>query len=76
MFHFLSRVQQDRLRQASGKGKDFNNPLLERVIQSIQQQTPEAFHTKKTLVHRIFFHEPVTMIPYARFIHPFLKPKK
>jgi hypothetical protein len=69
----LNEYQRIRLRDLSQVRKDKMytakpNVALEKYIEELHNQSPECFHTDyKSLSERVFFDEPTSVTPYARF---------
>ncbi len=68
----LTELQQARLKAVA---RNSNNPLfgyvneaLDRVIDAIMKENPQAFLPRDQLMNRIFFNEPIQAIPFANFV--------
>jgi hypothetical protein len=70
----LNDLQRTRLRDLAKVRHDKNYPImpnvaLEKYIQELKDQYPEAFHsTRQTMVERVFVDEPTTITPHFRFV--------
>jgi len=67
-------LQKQKLRDLSyippGVTLNFNKPneRLETYIVELKQESPELFHTLKTLKERVFMDEPRTVANYTRYV--------
>jgi hypothetical protein len=62
--HFLSKRQIQLLVDYS-RSKNKKEEEYEKLIDELVFINPDAFHTKKTLHSRRFFHCPITSIPFS-----------
>ena len=73
----LNELQRQKLRDLSKVRKDKDYPAtpnmaLEKYIEELRDQYPEAFHTKGSLKERVFMDEPrLNATPYARSVRAY-----
>lgn len=73
----LNELQRQKLRDLSHVRKDKDYPatpnmVLEKYIEELRDQYPEAFHTKESLKDRVFMDEPrMNSTPYARSVRAY-----
>jgi hypothetical protein len=68
----LNELQRQRLRDLSRVCKDGNYPTLpnlplDKYLEELRDQYPEAFHTRESLKNRVFMDEP-RFPPGAKFV--------
>jgi len=49
------------------------NEELEIATEIVMIESPYDFLTKSDLVNRVFYNEPISNIPYAKFIRPYVR---
>ena len=70
----ISRLQQATRTPVVGLYPGTPNPELDAVIKQLKLESPNLFHTTKSLAQRVFWNQPATPAPYARH-HVSLKPR-